>query len=239
MEQFDALIVAHGQPSSQDPAEAVLAEYVTRVQAHIPHIRLGSATLAAKDRWNGTTEKLAPGGPVYPLFMSDGWFVRTCLTGRIGDAPVEIMSPFGMDPALPKITAAALKAKGLPKSDPLLLVAHGSGSGRQAPERATMEFARKLEAELDGTTVKVGFLEQAPTIPDVACGLSADTSCLPFFAMAGDHVRRDVHEELNACGFAGEFLPVISHLEGAPEMVARAIARHIDQSAAQNSVPSA
>lgn len=239
MEQFDALIVSHGQPSSQESAEAALAEYVAHVQAYIPNIRLGSATLAATGRVNEQLEKLVTRGPVYPLFMADGWFVRTCLTGRIGDAPAEVMSPFGMDPALPTITAAALKAKGLPKSDPLLLVAHGSGSGRPAPERAAVDFAKRLEAELDGTSVKVGFLEQAPTIQDVACGLSADTSCLPFFAMAGDHVRRDVHDELNECGFAGEFLPVISHLDGVPEMVARAIADHIDQSAAQYRAQSA
>lgn len=239
MEQFDALIVSHGQPSAQEPAEAALAQYVARVQAHIPDIRLESATLAATGRVNEQLAKLVPGGPVYPLFMADGWFVRTCLTGRIGDAAAEVMAPFGMDPDLPKITAAALKAKGLPKSDPLLLVAHGSGSGRPAPERVAVDFAHRLEAELDGTSVKVGFLEQAPTIPDVARGLIADTSCLPFFAMAGDHVRRDVHKELKECGFTGEVLPVISHLDGVPEMVARAIASHIDQSTAQYTAQSA
>ena len=223
MDHIDALIVSHGQPSSPDPAEAALAQYVARVQAHLPGLRLGHATLAKRGSLSAQLEKMVPGAPVYPLFMSDGWFVRTCLAGRVGDAPFEVMAPFGMDPALPDLAAAALKDEGVGPKDALLLVAHGSGSGRPAPERATYDFATALATALGGTKVEVGFLEQSPTIPEVAKDLPASVLCLPFFAMEGDHVREDVHKELGDCAFKGRVLPVISQLAGVDAMVAHAI----------------
>lgn len=227
MEQFDALIISHGQPSSPEPAEEALADYVTRVQSHLPGVKLGCATLAAQGRVKDALENTKPGAPVYPLFMSDGWFVRTCLAERLGDAPVELMSPFGMDPNLPGLAAAGLRVEGQ-NGNPLLLVAHGSGSGRPAPERATREFAQKLEGALGDTSIEIGFLEQAPSIPEKANKFNAESLCLPFFAMEGDHVRRDVHEELKAAGFDGRVLPVISQLPGVDVMVARAIKSHLD-----------
>ncbi|MDE9451581.1 cobalamin biosynthesis protein CbiX [Aliiroseovarius sp. Z3] len=230
MDQLDALIVSHGQPSLPDPAEAALADYVAGVQAHAPGLRLGSATLAKPGALDDQLRKMAPGAVVYPLFMSDGWFVRTCLAGRLGDAPFPVMTPFGMDPALPGLAAAALRSEGLGKDDPLLLVAHGSGSGRHAPARATYDFADLLAGALGGADISVGFLEQSPTIPEVAKSLPGDVLCLPFFAMEGDHVREDVHKELGDCAFKGRVLPVISQLAGVDAMVAAAISAELADS---------
>lgn len=227
MDHIDALIVSHGQPSLPDPAEAALADYVTKVQAHMPDLRLGSATLARPGSLEAQLGKMAPGAVVYPLFMSDGWFVRTCLAGRLGDAPYAVMTPFGMDPALPGLAAAGLRAEGWNDGDPLLLVAHGSGSGRHAPARATYDFADLLAAALSDAAISVGFLEQSPTIPEVAKALPDNILCLPFFAMEGDHVREDVHEELGACAFKGRLLPVISQLPGVDAMVAAAISAEL------------
>ncbi|GHF06388.1 hypothetical protein GCM10016455_29450 [Aliiroseovarius zhejiangensis] len=224
MDHIDALIVSHGQPSSPDPAEAALTAYVTKVQAHTPDLRLGSATLAKPGALEAQLDNMAAGAVVYPLFMSDGWFVRTCLAGRLGDAPFPVMTPFGMDPALPGLAAAGLRAEGWTDGDPLLLVAHGSGSGRHAPARATHDFADLLAQALGGADITVGFLEQSPTIPEVAKDLPDNILCLPFFAMEGDHVREDVHEELGGIGFTGRVLPVISQLEGVDAMVATALA---------------
>lgn len=228
MDHYDALIISHGQPSSPEPAEEALATYVARVQTHLPDAKLGCATLAAPGRVADVLAKTKPGAPVYPLFMSDGWFVRTCLAGRLGDAPVELMSPFGMDPDLPALAAAGIRREGWGQDAPLFLVAHGSGSGRPAPERATREFAQKLESALDGTSIEIGFLEQDPSIPEKSRALPDESLCLPFFAMEGDHVRRDLHDELKAGGFKGRVLPVISQLPGVDAMVARAIKAHLE-----------
>lgn len=224
MHNIDALIVSHGQPSSPDPAEDALADYVAQVQTHLPDIRLGSATLAKSGALDAQLAHMPESAPVYPLFMSDGWFVRTCLAGRIGTAPVRVMTPFGMDAALPALAADHLRKAGWIAGEPILLAAHGSGSGRPAPERATFDFANALASALD-TKVEVAFLEQDPMIPNTVrdMGTTETTLCLPFFAMAGDHVRRDVHAALRAGGFKGQVLPVISQLQGVAHMVAHAI----------------
>ncbi|WP_289042382.1 CbiX/SirB N-terminal domain-containing protein [uncultured Aliiroseovarius sp.] len=223
MTQIDALIVSHGQPSSPDPAEAALADYVAKVQAHVPDLRLGSATLAKPGSLEAQLEHMAPDAVVYPLFMSDGWFVRSFLTKRLGDAPYKVMPPFGMDPNLPELSAKGLRTEGLTNDAPLLLVAHGSGSGRPAPQRAAEDFAAALTTALGGAQIAVSFLEQSPTIPEVMADLPNDILCLPFFAMEGDHVRQDVHEELGKCAYAGRVLPVMSQLPGVDGMVANAI----------------
>lgn len=228
MDYYDALIISHGQPSSPEPAEDALASYVARVQAHLPDVKLGCATLAAPGRVQDVLTKTKPGASVYPLFMSDGWFVRTCLAGRLRDAQVELMAPFGLDPGLPALAASGLRREGWTKDTPLFLVAHGSGSGRPAPERATRDFTQKLDAALGGTPIKIGFLEQQPSIPEEAKGFEADSLCLPFFAMEGDHVRCDVHAELNEGGFKGRVLPVVSQLPGVDALVARAIKAHLE-----------
>ena len=75
--------------------------------------------------------------------------------------------------------------------------------------------------------VEVGFLEQDPSIPEKVKRLNGDDLCLPFFAMEGDHVRKDVHAALKAGGFKGRVLPVISQLPGVDAMVARAIKSHL------------
>jgi sirohydrochlorin ferrochelatase len=228
MKLFDALIVSHGQPSSIEPAEQDLATFVAQVQAHIPDINLGAVTLAAPNRLEETLQKLTPGGVIYPLFMSDGWFVRTYLAGRLKGADVKVMQPFGMAPELPELVANGLReigvdVKNLTEDAPIFLVAHGSGSGNAAPERATRDFAKKLQRTVGGTRVEVGFIEQSPTIEEVMRGLKSNLLCLPFFAMEGDHVRKDIHETLASVGFTGRVLPVISKLPGIDVMIAHAI----------------
>lgn len=223
MTQFDALIVSHGQPSDPDPAERSLAALRTQVQMHLNGLRLGAATMAKPEQLETQLARLRPGGVVYPLFMSDGWFVQTALARRLGDAPVEVAAPFGIDPALPSIIRAALADHGAAGQKTLLLVAHGSASGRPGPARSAYDFAQKLEQGLPGLKVAVGFLEQAPKLVDVANGVAKDSPCLPFFAMEGDHVRLDLTGDLAKIGFAGPVLPVMTQFRGSAQMIARAI----------------
>jgi len=223
MDQIDALIVSHGQPSDPDPAEAALAGLLGRVAERVPELRVGAATMAAPDRLEAELPRLVPGGAVYPLFMSDGWFVRTALAGRLGDAPVQVMQPFGMDAALPGIIAKSLRRELAGGTSPILLVAHGSASGRSAPERATQDFTDALTTLIEGLEIRVAFLEQEPSIQHVAKDMREDAICLPFFAMEGEHVRDDVHEELAAIRFKGQVLPVINAYPGVDKMIASAL----------------
>ncbi len=223
MSQYDALIVAHGQPSDPKAAELALAQFSAEIESFLPGFLLGSATLAAPDALETKLGNLREGGVVYPLFMTDGWFVKTTLANRLGDAKVKVMSPFGMADDLIALTAEALRATAGFGKGPLLIVAHGSASGRIAPAQVPHEFARQLREALGGYPLKLGFVEQEPLLSDVAETTPDAAMCLPFLAMEGEHVRKDVRKSLDGAGFMGEMLPVISQLPGMSRMIAACI----------------
>ncbi len=223
MHDTDALIVAHGQPSAAEEAEAALAGFAARLRAQLPGMRLASASMAAPGRLETELNRLTRGGLVYPLFMADGWFVRTALMERIGTALVEVMRPFGMEQDLPGVAARALSRHLDGGPGKVLLAAHGSASGRHAPGQAARDFAERLEGAMPGTVVEIGFLEQKPGIADAMVRTGRDALCLPFLAMDGNHMRRDVRRALEAGGHTGQILPVISQLAGADAVIADAI----------------
>ncbi|WP_424942681.1 sirohydrochlorin chelatase [Aliiroseovarius crassostreae] len=227
IEPIEALIVSHGQPSDPEPAERALAEYAARIQAAVPDHVIRSATLAAPGKLEESLACMADGGVIYPLFMADGWFVRTALINRISDAAldivVSIMPPYGLSTRLPKIAANHVrKAMGETGNDKLLIVAHGSAFG-DAPAASARLFMERLQAELPDTRMELGFLEQEPSIGDKAKALGDGAICLPFFAMMGDHVKLDVPAALKMGGFEGPVLPSISHLDGAEQIAIDAL----------------
>ncbi|NKW91560.1 cobalamin biosynthesis protein CbiX [Rhodobacteraceae bacterium R_SAG9] len=223
MSQFDAVIVAHGQPSAPLEAEQALADFLAKIEPHFGNLALGAATLAAPGKLEAQLANLRNGGVIYPLFMTDGWFVRTTLAKRLGNAPVDVMTPFGMSSALIDATAKALRNSAGFGKGPLLVVAHGSASGRIAPAQVPQEFTRQLQEALDGYPVHLGFIEQEPLLTEVAKTAPEAAMCLPFFAMEGEHVRKDVRKALDLAGFVGDVLPAISQLPGMAELIAESI----------------
>lgn len=229
LEPIETLIVSHGQPSDPAPAEKALAEYAAHIQAAVPDHVIGSATLAAPGRLEACLTRMADGGVIYPLFMADGWFVRTALINRISDAAldivVSIMPPYGLSSRLPKVAANHVqKAMSATGNDKLLIAAHGSAFG-EAPAASARLFMERLQAELPEVQIDLGFLEQEPSIGEKAKALGAGTVCLPFFAMMGDHVKLDVPAALKMGGFEGPVLPSISHLDGAEQIAIDALAQ--------------
>ncbi|WP_299421537.1 CbiX/SirB N-terminal domain-containing protein [uncultured Shimia sp.] len=234
MTQFDALIVAHGQPSAPEEAEASLETFLAELESRISGISIGSATLAAPGTLEEKLAQLRPNGAIYPLFMTDGWFVKTNLAKRLGDASVTMMSPFGMTEGLAARTAEAIKTCCGFGKGPLLVVAHGSASGRIAPAQVPLEFTRQLQDALDGYPVQLGFIEQEPLLTDVAQAAPEAAMCLPFFAMEGEHVRKDVRKALDTAGFTGDLLPSISYLPGMHEVISESILAEIAKLDAKN-----
>ncbi len=218
-----AVIVAHGQPSDPDPAERSLAVFAQKVNALCPNVSVQSATLAAPDALENRLDALPNGTAVYPLFMAKGWFVTSALPKRIGSRDVRILDPLGIDPALPELAAEALK-KSLSRRQwsaqevDLVLAAHGSGRSRN-PAKITEAFASQLNAVLPFRSMRVGFVEEPPSISEAATGAGVKSICLPFFACTGGHVLEDVPHALNQAGFQGIVMPVVGEL---PE-----IQRHI------------
>ncbi|MFY0309618.1 sirohydrochlorin chelatase [Leisingera sp. D0M16] len=219
-----AVITSHGQPSAPAPAEAELAKLAAEVAAHLPGWDVRSATLATQGRLEKMTED---GAVVYPFFMSQGYFTAKVVPDRLQGRSCRITAPFGLDSALPPLAAqAARQAAEVQGWDltglHLLLAAHGSARGPKAAEAAEA-FAAKLRLLLPGCTVTPGYVEQNPQVETSAAPLPARSLCLPFFAQAGDHVKEDIPEALEAARFRGLVLPVTGALPGVPRLIAEAI----------------
>lgn len=234
---IEALIVSHGQPSDPEPAEAILASYTAGIQADIPDHAIGSATLAAPGSLEAQLSRLVDGGVIYPLFMADGWFVRTALIKRISgaslDTVVAVMPPFGLDAALPGIVARNISDTLATTFEAntnasLLIAAHGSAHGT-APAKSALLFAERLREEMPNTPIEVGFIEQAPDLGEVAAQVSGPSICLPFFAMPGEHVRLDVPAALKQGGYDSPVLPPVSQLQGAAKVIANALSRALNR----------
>ncbi|MCL6283934.1 cobalamin biosynthesis protein CbiX [Ruegeria sp. 2012CJ41-6] len=220
----DALIVAHGQPSDPEPASAALAAFARGVEAHAPGLSLASATLAAPGELDAAVQTLPSHAPVYPLFMARGWFVTEVLPRRLGAQDLTILDPLGVDPTLPGLAAQVLSETiaqqgWAPQETTLVLAAHGSGRSRN-PSAVANAFAEALKPMLDGGDIRVGFVEEPPSIEDAARGAGARAICLPFFACQGGHATEDVPQALKAAGFQGRLLPVLGELPPVKQRIA-------------------
>lgn len=149
---------------------------------------------------------------LYPLFMSDGYYVRDAIPKRLGiqggyDAlghAVTMDQPLGVHPGLPGLLlaaacGAALAAGVKPSSASLLLVAHGSGN---SPHSA--DVARQVRDAMASpgkfVSVEAAFLEEAPLFGDALAATPRPVFVLGLFAGSGLHADEDVRRavaELN------------------------------------------
>ncbi|NVO54687.1 cobalamin biosynthesis protein CbiX [Rhodobacteraceae bacterium B1Z28] len=220
-----AIIVAHGQPSDPDPAEMALAAYANQVNMLARGVTVHSATLAAPGKLEAKMDSLPEDSVIYPLFMANGWFVTSALPKRIGDHNLRILDPLGIDPELPELAADALREALSEKhweahSTDLVLAAHGSGRSRN-PSFVASTFASELGKTLAFNSIRVGFVEEPPSISEAASGTREQSLCLPFFACTGGHVIEDVPEELESANFRGSLLPVVGELPQIQRQIAK------------------
>lgn len=211
-----AIIVAHGQPSDPDPAEKSLAVFADHVDRLADGVFVHSATLAMPDALEQKMDSLPGDTIIYPLFMAKGWFVTSALPKRVGARALRILDPLGVDPDLPALAADAVRIALTGKdwqsgTTDLVIAAHGSGRSRN-PSAVTMDFAAKLELQMSFKSIRVGFVEEPPSICEAAIGTGPHAVCLPFFACTGGHVLEDVPQELSRAGFTGHVMPVIGEL---------------------------
>jgi len=218
-----AIIVSHGQPSDQDPAEAALANLAANVAKLMPGWTVTSATLAATGALDTAVEKVGPNALVYPLFMTDGWFTQITLPKRLNGRYAQILPPLGTEPTLPDLVHGwlmdELRQRGwTPQETSLILASHGSGKSRE-PARGTERFAAALAARCTFGELRIGYIEEPPFLGDMAFGLPGRSVCLPFFAAAGGHVSDDLPEALDMADFRGLRLPPIGTHPGVPAVI--------------------
>ena len=164
--------------------------------------------------------------------MSDGYFTRKVLPRRVAATPagaVTFLPPFGLDPQLPALCAkrasSTLTQSGQdPAEAVLVLAAHGSQSNPASAE-ATRSVARRITDMKIFRDVRVGFVEEVPSISEAARGIGAAPAvCLPLFATSGGHVEDDIPEALAAAAFRGHVLPPIGEDGDIPALIAAALA---------------
>jgi sirohydrochlorin ferrochelatase len=219
-----ALIVAHGQPSDPDPAEAELARLAASVAVLLPDWRIGFATLAAPGALARAVAKLGPEGRAYPLFMAGGWFTRVQLPARLAaaGAPLwQVLEPLGCDPDLHALAVQIVKAEA---PETVLLAAHGSFKSAVPADIAAHVVAAIAKAT--GCRTEAAFIDQAPQLSH-ATGHGPRAICLPFFATEGGHVRDDIPAALQAAGFQGRILPPLGLHPDVPALIAKAISRGV------------
>jgi sirohydrochlorin ferrochelatase len=223
-----ALLIAHGQPSSPEPAQAALGELACLVAGHLPGWDIRYATLALPGALAQAVDPTP--GLVYPMFMAGGWFTRTEVPRRMGLEGAQDwhhLSPFGLDEAVQDlaVTVAQEAATALgraPADTPVLVAAHGSGRSR-APAEVAETMANRLRAA-GFTRAQAYFIEEAPFIAE-ARDFGPGSLCLPFFAAEGGHVTDDLPEALALAGFQGLCLPPLGLDPRVPALIAAALKR--------------
>jgi sirohydrochlorin ferrochelatase len=222
-----AILTSHGQPSAPPPPEIHLAAVAAAVQDHLPDWEVRSATLSSKGFLEAAMRE--DGAVIYPFFMARGWFTGKVLPGRLKGWRYRMATPFGLDPALPALTVAAIRsalhARGWQVAESeVLLAAHGSARGPKAAEAAEA-FASTLRAQMPELRLTTGFVEETPFVAEAARNCGAQSLCLPFFAQTGAHVREDIPAALAEARFKGDLLPVLGALPGVAKLMADAIER--------------
>jgi len=170
---------------------------------------------------------------VFPLFMSDGYFVRIKLPGILidqGFADTERMTPFGlMEPLVDLIehrlkSLASLSGGFAPHDLPILLVAHGSRSGEPASRQRAEAIAATLSLRGLGT-IHLAFIEEPPSVAEQLAALDP-TIVVGLFASQGTHALDDVKALVDARPGVLHHVAAIGTDAAVAEMVIEAIDRH-------------
>lgn len=145
-------------------------------------------------------------GPViiYPLFMSDGYFVKQAIPRSIDKShQAKVLAPVGLNRQLPQLVAKVAvqiaKATGrVPGDCHLLLAAHGSRHDR-ASRTATGTVAQSIEAMDEFASVSASFLEESPFLDEQLASISGPVLVVGLFIGQGMHGSEDIPRAIRKC----------------------------------------
>jgi sirohydrochlorin ferrochelatase len=228
-----ALIVAHGQPSDPKPAERTIAALAAKVATILPDWHIGSATLAAPESLKYAVHDIE-NAIIFPLFMSDGWFVRDLLPKRLeaaGACSYRILPPFGTLPDTQELAVQIVRHHisanhWTDHQTTLILAAHGSGRSPFSA-LAAKKTAAKIATVLPLRDIKVGFIEEPPMLGDVARNTGRETLCLPLFVELWGHVTTDIPQALEKAGFTGRLLDPVGIHANVPRIIAKTLSESL------------
>lgn len=230
------IIVAHGSPSVPVPLDLWVKVLALKVGVRAPHFDVRGATLGMPKSLETELARAPAGEPIvlYPFFMSDGWFTKVEMMRRAKAAtasPLVSLSAFGLDPGVAGLCVRTvvdeLGRRGeRPDRSALVLAAHGSMKN-PASANAARDIQSQIVAARAFGEVRLGFVEEPPTITEAAVGLTGRPSvCLPLFATRGGHVTGDIPDQLAEARFTGSILQPIGERPDVDAIIAGAITRH-------------
>jgi len=199
------LIVAHGERGGAG-ADHLVHALVDRVRPTGRFRSVQACFVSKAPRLTDTLVGLSTGPVVvYPLFMSDGYFVRHAIPEAISAAStdgcagyrrVELMPPFGLSPGLPGLIARLARETasccGLSSAHShVLLVAHGSKHD-SASRLATLRLADLLDKAGLFAGVDQCFLEEVPFVDERIATVQGPAIVVGLFAGEGMHGAVDL-----------------------------------------------
>ena len=151
----------------------------------------------------------APSGFLAPLLMAEGFTLRTILSrlelAGASRSKLTVCRPVGVHPRLAGMIGAKALAlcarKGWPAAETALLIA-GHGTERHPDSDASARrHAAEIRAQKVFAEVAVGFLDQAPRIPDALARLSPRRAVVVgLFVDRGEHGEADIPKLLAPVG---------------------------------------
>lgn len=201
------ILVAHGDRGGEERNHSLLV-HADAIRQRKAYRYVGAGVLRGdplfEEAWVAACQSGAKHVLIYPLFMSDGYFVSKVLPERIRDAgaglPYSMALPLGLDPALVPLfeerSLSVAQERGInPKESRLLVVGHGSKFGR-ASALATLRMAEALTSKSAFRQVTAAFLEEPPFFENEIRDASQPTIVTGFFSGTGLHAEGDVPEAM-------------------------------------------
>jgi len=237
------LIVAHGERGGVG-SDRLVHDLVGRFRAKG---RFRSVQACFLSKSPSLTDALAkmPAGPlvIYPMFMSDGYFVRRAIPkaiasasaeGCAGNYRIELVPPFGLSPDLPGLVARLARgtASGCGQSSRdcnVLLVAHGSKHD-SASRHATLRLADSLEETGLFAGVDQCFLEEVPFVDDRLVAVQGPVIVVGLFAGEGMHGAVDLPGAVEKSRRTDIVLAApLARVGGVPDLVQGDLNRFLDK----------
>ena len=176
---------------------------------------------------------------VFPLFMANGYFVKTVLAQQLADArlpvPVITMPPLGALPGLPAlIRKQALQTTEKnnwpypPDQCRLLVVGHGSSKSRASAE-ATQAVTSSLARKKDFAAIECCFLEEPPFLSGALQSSPLPTILTGFFSSDGMHGAHDIPEAIRKTQAEACYTGAIGTHASVPSLIVEAAKSCIEQ----------
>ncbi|WP_072394680.1 CbiX/SirB N-terminal domain-containing protein [Hyphomicrobium sp. CS1GBMeth3] len=226
------VLVSHGDRGGASPNAALRAQADAVRELTGLHVAIGMLK-GEPTIERGVAEAAATGAQhiaVYPLFMADGYFVSK-VRERVAAAGVapepEVLSPLGLDPALPDVlvqeAATMAPRRGFePLQSRLLVVGHGSKLG-PASANATRKAAARAALARRFASVTTAFLEEDPFLDDALRASQAPTIVAGFFFGDGMHAGEDVPDAIEETGANAIYTGAIGNSPAVAPLIAAAL----------------